>query len=135
MKAQQLPPVEQASPAYDLKDLRSPVLSGTALNVFAKALEVEAIGNLVYPIIFTNSGITALMHGPAIPDRPTFLPDLPVPPAGTPEPGCAVLPKHRTQEEAVESALQSGFLRSPPASSPPWRASVRDYLAAYKSGE
>ena len=57
MSPRTLPPADQASPAYDLKDMKSPVLTGFALRTFMSLLE-SAAGSLLYPVIAWQSGLT-----------------------------------------------------------------------------
>ena len=102
-----------------------------------------------------------VLHGLTAPEAPCFLPELPVPdPQGQrplDETGCRPIPRPSgvygtplpldfadinqqapmVAEEAVTSALASGFFGplDAPSHSPPWRASVRDYLQAYGSGQ
>lgn len=64
MRAQALPPVEEASPAYTLKSLSAPVLSGFALRTFISLMESTG-GYLVAPVLLWNSGVTHVRAGPA----------------------------------------------------------------------
>jgi len=81
-----------------------------------------------------------VLHGVKIPEPPCFLPDLPVDEAtasGLGEAGCRPLGSYGSPEEALASAMSEGFFQGPdrPSNMPFWRASVRDYLQAYSSGE
>jgi hypothetical protein len=55
-----LPPVEEANPEYDLRLIRSPVLTGFSLRTFVSMLEGPG-GSWIYPIIAWQSGITQVI--------------------------------------------------------------------------
>ena len=81
-----------------------------------------------------------VLHGVVVPEHPNFWPDLPVDEAtalGQGEAGCRPLGSYGYgPEESLSAALSEGFFAGPerPSIMPPWRASVRDYLQAYTSG-
>ena len=51
-----LPPAEEASSTYDLKDMRAPALTGFALRTMISMFEGPA-GSWIYPVIAWQSGI------------------------------------------------------------------------------
>jgi hypothetical protein len=71
------------------------------------------------------------------PEAPSFLPDLPVEDTSF-EPYCQPIPKYGTEEEALISVLEKGFVDDMVEETHlrrPWRANIREYLQAYRCGK
>ncbi|GAX84285.1 hypothetical protein CEUSTIGMA_g11707.t1 [Chlamydomonas eustigma] len=136
MRVKILPSADEAIPEYDLRLMRSPVLTGFALRTFISMLEGPG-GSWIYPIIAWQSGLTQVLHGTVCPEAPSFLPDLPVEDTCF-EPYCQPIPKYQTEEEALKSIQEEGFLNKFEEEAllkRPWRATIREYLQAYRSGK
>ncbi len=103
--------------SYDLKSVKLPYLSGTALRLFV-ALAEGPLRGLLIPSLFQSAGITRLRQQ-QIDDPPTFQP-------------LHLTGRLSPQSQAVPREQWPG---SPPTPSPGFHfASVHDYARAYRDG-
>ncbi|WP_457638505.1 amidase [Oceanithermus sp.] len=117
--------------AYDLKDVKMPVLTGKALRAFAAALDGRITGPGLVKKLMADAGVPRLAELKDLP-APLFLPLAPAP-----EPA----PAAGEKKQRLTSRLVAIFRRepsstapsTPPAGPAPFRNSA-DFAAAYKSG-
>jgi len=103
--------------AYDLKDVKLPVLSGAPLTLVTKLIEFSATGNIIAPRLIKDAGIL-LLREENIEEIPTGYPNHPVP----------------AKVNVKELELATIAPSTPPSEGFAFNTSA-DFYKAYQSGE
>ena len=112
--------------AYDLKDVKMPVLTGRALRSFAAALEKPLLGPALLGKLLADAGLPRLRSLADLPD-PLYYPSFTAPAEASPE---AEEKPRRSWLAGRKPAAQAA---PPPPAPKPWRG-VSDFTSAYREG-